>query len=190
MRVSKAIAILFGLILLSSKLTPQEMEVPVNVQYPIFLKILSFDRALSERVDGAIVLGIVFQGKNRESLNAKNKFVNSIKNSSIKNINKIPIRHVEIDIEKVDLNKSVTENKVNILYMTPLRAVNAESVYSFSRTKKIVTLTGVPKYVESGFAVGLELKKGKPSILINLLAAKAEGIDFSSRLLKLARVLL
>ena len=63
-----------------------------------------------------------------------------------------------------------------------------EKITNLSRDKKILTLTGVPDYVDSGLTVGIGTKGRKPRIIINLLAAKAEGADFSSGLLNLAKV--
>jgi hypothetical protein len=47
----------------------------------------------------------------------------------------------------------------------------------------------VPDYVGAGCAVGIGTEGEKPLIIINLPAAKAEGADFSSQLLQLAKVI-
>lgn len=169
---------------------PQEMAVSVEVQYPLFLKILTFDRNLKTRVGEEIVIGIVYQGKFKRSLNIKDELAKVMDGSSIKKIEDIPIRYVAIDIsEEPDLKNAISSKNVDILYLTPLRALEIGTVTAVSRAKKIVTLTGVPDYVESGLTVGIGTKGEKPQIIINLKAAKAEGADFSSQLLKLAKVI-
>jgi hypothetical protein len=39
---------------------------------------------------------------------------------------------------------------VDALYVTPLRAISIDSITIFSRTNKVITLTGVPEYVKFG----------------------------------------
>jgi hypothetical protein len=164
------------------------MVVPVDVQLSLFSKILTFDRNLKTRVGEEIVVGIVYQGKFRKSLNVKDEIEN-FKNQFLSKIDEIPVRYVSIDIsEESDLANTISKNSIDILYITPVRALDLEVITIVSRTKHIITLTGVPDYVESGLSVGIGVKGGKPQIMINLSAAKAEGIDFNSKLLNLAKV--
>lgn len=167
----------------------QEMAVPMDVQFALFFKILTFDRNLKARVGDELVIGLVYQGGFRTSLNAKDEAVKVISKSSKDKIKDISIRQVSINIDDTDLAGAVSKRKVDVLYITPLRAVGIDTITDISRAKRITTLTGVPEYVESGLALGIGTKGEKPLIIINLPAAKAEGADFSSQLLKLAKVI-
>ena len=69
-----------------------------------------------------------------------------------------------------------------------LRAFDLAAITDWARKSRIVTLTGIPAFVDRGVSVGIDLQGGKPRILINLQAARAEGADFDSGLLKLARI--
>lgn len=164
------------------------MPVPVDVQFSLFSKILTFDRNLPARVNDSLVVGLVYQKKFRGSLIVKNKAVEAT--PSLKKMGGFNSRCVEIDIsDAADLAKAISKNGVDILYIAPLRAVEMEKIAAASRARQTMTLTGVPEYVESGLAVGIGMQGGKPRIIINLPAAKAEGVDFDSRLLKLAKIL-
>ena len=77
---------------------------------------------------------------------------------------------------------------VRVLYVSPLRAVHVEDVTAVTRAAQITTFTGVPRYVETGMAIGVDLKREHPEIVINLAASRAEGADLAAHLLKLARV--
>ena len=167
----------------------QDMAVPAEVQFPLLAKILTFDRNLQDRVGDEIVIAIVYQRKYRRSLNVKDNLFDIINKSSIKAIEAIPIQYLSIDLDNTDLAKTVSMNKVDILYITPIRAVSMETITAVSRANKILTFTGVQEYVQSGLAMGIGIKGGKPNIIINLAAAKIEGADFSSRLLKLVKVI-
>lgn len=167
----------------------QEMSVPAKLQYQIFLKILTFDRNLRDRVGDEIVIGIIYQSNFRKSWKVREEIVEAINESPEKKLEDIPIRYVTINLSgENDLKEIISRNKVDIFYITPIRAFDLRTITVMSRAKKILTLTGVTDYVELGIAVGLGLKRQKPQIIINLTAAKAEGSDFSSKLLNLAKI--
>lgn len=177
------------LLLMAAAGRAQEMAVPVQTQLPLFLKILTFDRNLRARAGHEIVIGVVYQNKFRASLNAKDELMRAVSASQIKNIEGIPVYFVPIDVSvEADLIGDIVENHVDVLYVTPVRALGMETFTAVSRERGIVTLTGVLDYVASGLSVGVEVKGGKPHIVINLRSAKAEGADFSSQLLKLVKM--
>jgi len=168
----------------------QEMESPISTQLPLFMKILSFDRNLNSHVKGEIVLGVVYQKGFKTSLKAKEELFSVMNESAPRRVDGIPVRCIPIDLDgDSSLVDVISANKVNILYITPLRGIKMESVSEIARTGQLPTMTGVPAYVESGIAVGIGVKGEKPVIIINLSTAKAEGIDFDSQLLRLARVI-
>ncbi|MDA1192290.1 MAG: YfiR family protein [Candidatus Poribacteria bacterium] len=170
----------------------QQMIAPVRVQYAVLKKVLTFDRALPLRLveSEEIVVGIVYQARFRESLNARDEFIRVSKEDKDRKLFDKPYRIESIDVEDVsDWKKKLLESKPNILYIAPLRAVELTTITKITRDAGIVTLTGVPQYVEQGISVGVGLKGGnKPEILVNVTAAKAEGADFHSELLKLSRI--
>ncbi|UCG51362.1 MAG: YfiR family protein [Candidatus Latescibacterota bacterium] len=166
----------------------QDVLVPIEVQFPLFVKILSFDRNLQRNAGGEIVIAIVYQGGYIPSLNARDAIKDVFEKSGDIGVGNNAMRHVCVDIETEELTHVVAKHNVDILYITPLKAVDIESITKTSRALALITLTGVPDYVRSGVSVGIGLKEEKPEIIINLAAAKAEGADFSSRLLRLARI--
>lgn len=185
--ITKTIFLLLTLILVSGVLA-QEMEVPIEVQYPLFLKILSFDRNLETRSDNEIVIGIVYQDKYKKSVTTKDKLIDVLGKSGIKKINEMPIRFVPINLDRQDLQTIANTKGVNLLYVAPLRAFELKKIAKISRTNQWLTLSGVTDYIEEGLSVGLKLKGNKPQVLINLKSSKAEGANFNSQLLKLAKI--
>jgi hypothetical protein len=188
MNIKNISSIIIIIILGFTILWAEEMPVPADLQYSLFLKILTFDRNLKARVGEEIVVGIVYQKNFRESSNAKDEFTKAMDESSIKRIEDIPIRQVPVNLNDTDLDSAVSHMRIDILYITPLRTVKIEDIIKVSQIKQLTTLTGVPDYVESGLAVGIGTKGDKPQIIINLPAAKKEGADFSSQLLRLAKI--
>ncbi len=87
------------------------------------------------------------------------------------------------------LHRFISENKVNALYVTPLRAASIWSIADICRKNKVISFTGVHAYVKNGLSVGIASKDEKPIILVNLEAAKAEGANFSAQFLKLVEII-
>ncbi len=191
--VHRYIKILLAALLIiqsAGAVSAEEMEVPIDIQFPLFLKILPFDRNLKERVGDEIVLGIVFQEKFRKSLNVKTQLENFLEKSKENKIDDVPFRYVLINLSSLSKFKAIlAREKVDIVYITPLRAIAVETLVSACRSMGITSLTGVPAYCELGIAISIGSKGGSPLIIINLPGARSEGADFSSRLLKLARVI-
>ena len=164
----------------------QEMPLPVKDQMPLFLKILSYDKNLSDRGD-EIVIGVLYQERYRASLLAKDEVLTVMK--QFETVSGHPIRLVPIDLDAQDaLRTRLEEKDVNIVYVAPLRAFDLQRLTSLSRSHSILTLTGVPNYLGEGLSVSLDVQRNKPLILINLPASEAEGAKFHSQLLKFAQV--
>jgi hypothetical protein len=191
--VHRYIKILLAVLLiiqLAGTASAVEMEVPIDIQIPLFLKILPFDRNLKKRVGDEIVLGIVYLEKFRKSLNVKIQLENFLEKSRENEIDDVPFRYVLINLSSLAEFKAIlAREKIDIVYITPLRAIAVETLVSDCRSMGITSLTGVPAYCELGIAISIGSKGGSPLIIINLSGARSEGADFSSRLLKLARVI-
>ncbi len=182
--------VLVGLALLVplvTSATAQEVMVPVETQLALFPRILAFDRAFDHRRDKDLVIGILYQERFRASLNVKNLLIELSERDTA---TRQPIhRYVPIDMTEAGaLRAALAHHSIDVLYVAPLRAVNIDDIVAVSREHSILTYTGVPEYVKQGVAVGIGARGGRPHILINLTAARAEGADFSSELLKLAQI--
>jgi len=168
----------------------QDIAVPIDVQFPIFFKIFSYDKNLTQKVKDHFDLLIVYQRKFRTSLNIKNSAQSVLEGKSFKYFNSSPVIIKSISIESAsELDEYLAKNHIDCIYIAPLRAIHISEITSITRKRKILSTTGVVEYVEQGVSVGLAIKSEKPQILINLPASKAEGADFSSQLLKLAKII-
>jgi hypothetical protein len=171
------------------KSVSQTMPVPVNIQYALFMKILSFDRALDDRVHGEIIIGIVYERNSKKSSDVMNNLIVAMDEAPA-DVMGMHVRYVLMDIaDEPDMSRLVARHGPSVLYVAPIGATNIEAIASVCRTKKILTLTGIPEYLESGLAVGVGVNEKRPQVIINLAAARAEGTNFDSRLLRVAKVI-
>lgn len=170
-------------------LAAQDMAVPVGVQLPLFVKLLSFNRNLAAQPSGPIVMGVLYQRKFRASANVADEVRRAAGRLTVAD-NGAMLRVIAVDLDETpDLGSALNRLHLTVLYVSPLRAVDLESVAAATRKARILTLTGVPRYVAAGISIGIDLKGNRPDIVINLPAAKAEGADLDAQLLKLARVI-
>lgn len=166
----------------------QEMPVPVATQIPLFLKVLAFDRHLPRRAGAEVVLGVVYQSGNRASVNATDEVIRAL-NAVHASVGGLPVRATGIDLDKESLAVALTQYRVSVMYVTPLRAIDIATVAAAARAAHVTTMTGVPDYVARGLAVSVRLQRDFPKLLVNLTASRLEGADFSAELLKLAVVI-
>jgi YfiR/HmsC-like len=172
-----------------TRLAAQDMPVPVEVQVPLLLKVLTFDRALTSTPSEALVVGVVFQGRNRTSSAIGAEVRGQLTASGRQSVAGRAIRVVAIDLDATDdISAMLMRDSVRVLYVAPLRAVAISTVAAATRERLVVTFTGIPRYVEQGLSVGIDVNGVRPQIVINLPASRAEGALFSADLLKLARI--
>jgi hypothetical protein len=166
----------------------EEPDLAMTVQYPLLLKILQFDRNLSARAGEEIVIGVVSQGRFRASARACEEMHRAAQAAGAERLAEKRVKIVELDLERVNLKQALDSLNVSVAYVTRLRATDMKTITDVTRDLHITTVTGVEEYVHAGLAVGLGVWQEKPRLLVNLKASRAEGADFSSRLLSLAQV--
>ena len=116
----------------------QDMPVPVEVQVPLLLKILSFDRALTISPSDPLVVGVVFQGRNRSS----SEIGAEVRGQLIAG-GRAPgagraIRVVPIDLDAIsDIRAVLLRDSVRVLYVAPLRAVAISTVAAATRERLV-----------------------------------------------------
>ncbi len=164
----------------------QDALIPVDLQVSLFARIWTFDRSHHARLSDDLVIGVLYQSQVRWSMLTKEAFVTA---ASSFQAGEHAVRIVEIDYrDPAGLREAMLRERIDIVYVAPLRAVNVRDIATVTRSLGALTCTGVPAYVSGGLLVGLELRDGRPAILVNREASQREGAVFSSELLKLARL--
>lgn len=167
----------------------EDLDVPMETQVPILLKVLGFDRKVTDRPGEPLRIGVLYQPRVRSSRAVADAFRDAASRSGIRAVADRALQFVAIEFEgEGDLARTLGSAQVDAVYVAPLRAVRIAAVTDITRRRHITTLTGVPGYVVDGLAVGLGVRGQKPEILVNLASHKAEGAQFSAQLLKMARI--
>ena len=182
-------AALVGVALHGEPALSQSMPVPMDIQYPLLMKVISADRNLSARSGTELVIGVLYQKSVRESSRAAHALSEWSKKNPITPIAGSTVRLVLLAVDEIaGLELSLTRDSVDLCYIAPLRAASLDSLLSVTRRVGVATCTGVPEYVERGVSIGIGVKADRPQILVNMAAARAEKIELSSQVLQLARI--
>lgn len=167
-------------------------RVPCDIQFDLTVKILAFDRKLSERFGEEVVIGILFQSSFPASLQVKTEMERAMMIAPIKKVGTIPIRTLSLDLDQTARwDQGLKSAGIDVVYLAPLReqAKALDRILLVCRQMRLTTVGSLPEYPGRGAAIGFEPLGDKPVIVINLTAARAEGADFNSRLLGMARVI-
>ena len=165
----------------------QEVEVPVHIQVPLFMKVMSFDRQFLVRAGTEVVVGVAFQGGYAASVTARDEVVRALRGMVVGPDGR-GVRAVPIDLDRVSAEDALARVRPCVLYVAPLRGADVAALAAAARRARVTTVTGVPRYVSLGLAVGARLQGDRPRLLINVEASRQEGAAFAAELLKLAQV--
>ncbi len=188
-KISTSVLLLLGLpaIVGWASAEVQEMSVPVNLQLRLLSRVLQFDRRFPENLGEEVVLGVLYQSRFRASLDAMSAARSALEEKANRFVGEVPLRVVALDMDEgLSLADALADRGIDVLYVAPLRSVEIRALSRISREGGVLTFTGVPEYLRMGLAVSVGSRRGRPEILINADAAAAEGVLFSSELLKIA----
>ena len=168
----------------------QEANVPIDVQLELLPKILSLNKSYDlEDPNQEINVGILYNSSLRSSTKAKDEILDQVPGNEIQ-IKKAKIYIIPVDLSQtINIKDLLAKKKVQALYITPLRGHNISEIAEICKELQIISFTGVANFIEDNdISVGFELENNKLQITINLESAKAEGANFSSRLLSVSQI--
>ncbi|MCX7973001.1 MAG: YfiR family protein [Candidatus Aminicenantes bacterium] len=160
-------------------------------QYELFRKILTFERTWKKKQLAHLTVALLYEKSYELSVWIKEDFVQAIEAQST--IEGLPVRLLEIPVEEIkNLSNLFSQENIAFLYITPLKPATIKNqlkkILALCRQFKIATFTGEITYVDLGVAIGLGVVDQKPQVFINLQAAKEQGLEFSSQLLRMSLI--
>ena len=87
-----------------------------------------------------------------------------------------------------DVARAVKVHQAGVLYVTPGLSGAAPAIAASLDDVDVLSVAAVPGDVASGIVVGFDVDSGRPKILVNLVHAKRQHVDFQAAFLKLTRV--
>jgi hypothetical protein len=161
----------------------------VEKEVPLLLKILTYDRALDDRVADTLTVSVLYKEGDRISKESAGDVYNVLESYTNKTLAGRPLasRLVPID-EKIVLRVLLDSLPSGAFYLSSGLEDQLQTILDVSRRAGVATLTGTGLYVYSGASVCVSSDVEHP-VVINLQASRAEGIDFDARMLRLFHVI-
>lgn len=179
--------LLAALALAGGPLRAEEMPLSPQLQVPLILKILTYDRHFESRFGEELMLGILYAPADPQSVKAANDFSDILYQYAGKTVKHLPVAKVLVEFTTPEnLERSIAARNIDVLYVAPGNGKNIAAITKVSRERGVTTTTGVPEYVRSGVSVGLGVSQDRPQILINQPAAILEGSEFDPSLLRIS----
>ena len=170
MRITAIFIFVFVLMILPmhDMLYSQSGATPPNIVAALIVKLIPLEKNIGGNEED---LTIYVLGAPKVADELKKLIGRKIGNASLKNI-------VEGD--------NLPEKKPNVLYVGNASHVN--NAMEYTRSNKILSITGIPELVEKGVTLGIGVgEDGKPKIILNLSSTLQEGLEWNPAILKFAK---
>ncbi len=165
-------------------------DVPVELQAKLLLTALTYDKNLSKGEDETLRIGLLYfpdvnQSK-KEALEF-HKVLESFKDKKVRGLNLSTVLFACNGCS--DLRSKISAEHIDVLYISKAKKEVVKDVIKVTQSNKVLSLTSEASYVSMyGISMAVGLKDNKPKIYLNLSSAKAEGADFSAKLLRVVEI--
>jgi len=183
-----ALATVTLLIVPSPLLAEEDVGVPIALQIELLLKVASYDKNLPARARGIVRISVLTRRESAQSSHVAQQALRALSGKSIKDL---PVEASELAWSDAPaVARAVKERGVAILYVTPgFGAGEMQAIAKALGGVSVLSAGALARFVETGVVVCFDLVGGKPKLLIHLRRAREQGVDLSSQVLKLARVI-
>ena len=163
--------------------------VPYDVQVPLLLKALTYDRTLKTRAGDSVRIAIVVPTKGHRA--AVDDLQAAVQNLPDRTVNGLPVTFREVVAESgADLEQALQGARWTAAIIMPgFGTSQLAEIRRVCAAQRVLAVAGDVGDMERGLAFGIGVQGGKPQIVVNLPSTKACGSDFDLALLRLSRVI-
>jgi YfiR/HmsC-like len=172
---------------LSAVVTVRASDLPPNYQALFLLRVLAYDRNLKNRAHDAVNVVVVYRDGDDASVAMKSDISGAFEKISDAKVAGLPFHVTSVAFASPPALESVLgSSKAAAVYVCP--GLDPVAITDMTRKHSVLTFTGIEPFVKAGVSIGLVARAGKPAIIVNLNASKAEGADLDPALLRLAEL--
>jgi hypothetical protein len=153
----------------------------------IIVKALSFD--LEAKIGDALVIAVVYKPGDAASEAVAASWMTSFGQLGNIRVKDAPVRAIQVPADAAAIEAAVQKQGVDALLVSDGLDGELEMLSRVAQQRRLVTIGAKRAYLDRGIVLGVFLEQDKPKIVVNLTAARAANIHFSSLMLKLATVL-
>ena len=175
--------------LLGSLLLVQTADASKNRNAAILARVLSFELSLDERVGPSVGVAVVYKPGDRLSEANADEWIQGLAELVAVKIKDRPLFAVKVPYTSGALLEAIDRQGIDVLLVADGLAAESEAIARLARSKHVLTAGNTISYVEKDMTLCVTEQGGNIKIIVNLNAARLEGIRFSSNLLKLATII-
>jgi hypothetical protein len=185
------VSVLVGLLLGGALLgTAAAQDVPAQQQSMLMVRILGYDRNVKRASGASVTVAVVFKPGDSSSENVKTQLVSAFEAViATQNISGLPVKLVVVPYDSTTFEAKTAGVKAAAVYICPGLAEAVTNIVEITRRRGMLSFSNVEAQVKAGLSIGLITRNSRPTIVVNLPAARAEGSDLDSSLLRVAEVL-
>ncbi len=163
-----------------------EMTVPVDLQLDLMKRVVKFERGFSAHSGALVHVVIVTKPGNAASDRAATQLKQGLEHAP--EIVGKPVQVVVQSFTSAAELKHAADGAA-IVYLTPGLEGDIPAIATAFAGVAAITISADGEAVGQGAVLGFELFSSRPRIVLNLAQAGKQGLDFSSDLARLARVI-
>jgi hypothetical protein len=161
--------------------------VPPRLQASLLAKVASFDRRFAGRAGGRARVLLVSRANDADSLRTVTEMKNAL--GALDTLGGLP--HEEQMVEFADataIARACKARGIAVVYLGPGLGKQIDSIRSALTSVDVLSVAAVADYVPQGIVLGFNLVSGNPKLLVHLTQARAQNVEFDSRVLKLMTI--
>jgi hypothetical protein len=181
--------ILLVLLLAAAVARAEVVVVPFDVQIPLLLKALTYDRNLKTRAGDQARIAVVVPPKSGR--NVTGELQASLDKLPGRTVNGLAVVFKEISAtDEVALDDGLKDGQWAAVFVMPgFSRSELAKLRRICETRRVLPVGASIDDVEQGLAFGIGVDGNRPQLVVNLPASKACGSDFDLALLQLSKVL-
>jgi len=165
-----------------------EVEVPIPVQVALMARVVKYDRNATDRMAGTCRVLIVRRTGDDGSASAAAAARSEL--AGLADIGGAPVSVMEHDWVDADtLARRCADARIAIVVVTPGLSDVVGGIGLALTDKDMLTVSLLGEDVEKGVVLGFSLSSSRPTIVVHLGQARKQNVDFSARLLAIAKVI-
>jgi hypothetical protein len=156
----------------------------------ILVRALSYDANLKDRVGDDLVIAVVGRKGNVSSEACSTGMRQGLGVLSGARVAGVPLKVMQFWYGGIEpLASAVGPQGIDALYLCEGLEGDLPAILDVAKKNQILTMCGSEEQVNRGTALGVVFIESKPTLFVNLTAAKSAGAALSSDLLRVARVI-
>jgi len=188
MKITTLVYIVLTILVWSQCLVADHHEIETATVIKLFMKIVSYDRSFDPDKCNLMRIYVLYDKKDVSSYRELVEIEDFLADSDGLKVKGVSLQVHAIEISSEDsLWADLDDSTYHVLVLTSMGDdTSLDTVMKFTSKHAFSTFSLDPTVIGDVAAVGVALKKNKPTIMISRKLAELEGREFSAHLLKLS----